>query len=232
MKTKKIFQFLGFTLAAFALAGCETTGSLKEVMTKIKTNVNDFQNKVTGGESVNPKLFEVIGDGPSQFKDIFKNTKRPDIYSNPKDTGWPRVAITYVEWGKDMICWKVRADIWKSQKIHIIENMKICDVPYIMKDALGTDTEFTEKGWLRITALMKNATASAWHNTNLTRTTGPVPPKYPWKVDIVLRDLITREEAIATRIALISGWYDHDDKITTSSYIDARLWFVKFETKQ
>jgi hypothetical protein len=233
-------------LMTLVFSGCQTTGSLQDVATKVQNQISDFQKQLAGAPAAEVKLFEFVGATQGSFKDIFKNTKRPDLKSS--DTGWPRVAITYVEWGGDLICWKVRADIWKSQTAHTVENLKICDVPYALKDDIGQESQLTTLELGIINTLLINAQSrSDWRNTDANRTTGPTPPKYTWKISIAGSTIAglssegdrlrVRESAIATRIALISSWYEIDKaapnpKARVPQVSDARLWFVKFESKQ
>lgn len=235
------------TVFAIFLMGCESTGALKEIGTKIQNQIGEIQKQATGTLSAEPeKLFEVIGASTSTFKDIFRDTKRPDLSS--LDTGYPRVAVTYTDWGANMKCWKIRADIWKSASAHTTENVKVCDVPYVIKDDIGQAAQLTPVTLANIYNLLaSDQSRSDWRNTGADRTIGPIPPKLTWKINIAGSaisglpnegDLLrSREEAIATRVALITGWHEYDKAAKNAAANialtkDARLWFVKFDKKQ
>lgn len=240
-------------LMATLLTGCGTVNDAGNIglPDAAKSGLDYLKNSLEKVGSISPtqvsnqsqpEIFQPL-EGKGEFKDIFKNTPRPTSQS----LGWPRVAITYDEWGPDLKCWTIKAQIWRSAAKSNTEKFKICDVPVTDVDSIGNQTEWTALALAFVGTRMGRRTYDSHPNTGDARTIGPNPPIFPFN-EVIATDggivperdpgfrLKVKLSKIKQRVAVVSGWWDPAIDGRTESQIkrsdspihDARLWFYEF----
>lgn len=155
---------------------------------------------------------------------------------------WPRVAVTFKEFGVHEPCWLVDARVWTSASKYTDETSRICTSPLTMSDDLGSTSRIK---WQAVSALGMQLTERELHfaeNSGGQRTKGPLPPLKPFGVNIAVKmqpgglhaaenNLHTRYESILVRLAWVAGFVSVDDIDLTgmASSFDKRMWVAGFD---
>jgi hypothetical protein len=157
---------------------------------------------------------------------------------------WPRVALTFVEYGGSLLCWKVRATIWASVSSSRHEFFQICNAKIQTTDDIGQQAYFTPMALGAINVRLDHVTAASIPNTGTTRTEGPNPPVAPWRLNIAYGDpeierFSGRLYEMRLRLAWTSGYVNEDDLIKSENgsnlltvhFNDPRMWIAGFDKK-
>lgn len=209
--------------------------------TGVSTNVQDSEsNSSLGLKGANPNLGEVyrtIDGSPSKLKSIFNESNKDEASIFTKDTGWPRVAISFDRWGPKLKCWQGHVDIWTSAKNSTTEEFEACNIKYPFFDDMGVAVQPSDEGYI---SAMSTLTSYSPHpkavNTGETRTAGPNPPLRPLSVRIATNgpnsDILAPFHTILTNIVVYSGFIDRSVFSMTGTFgknkLDGRIWFYKF----
>ncbi len=150
---------------------------------------------------------------------------------------WPRVALTYKEWGANLSCWTVEARIWTSSTASTTETFQACaDAPLTIKDDLGEEAELNDNARTKATTdlMVGLRVRPGKPSTGDQRTTGPNPPREPFSV-ITSRDGVAEQaRKVALSVAWVSGYLRAEDLYPGPSGIltpfrDTRVWIGGFD---
>lgn len=149
---------------------------------------------------------------------------------------WPRVALTFQEWGASLPCWTVEAKIWTSATSSTTEVFRTCaDAPLTEKDDLGDTAELNAAAlWKGRDTLMGVRVPAGKPNTGANRSTGPNPPAQPFVVNVSRPGVSDRAVDVALRVAWVSGFIQTSDLHPGASGIltpfkDGRMWLAGFK---
>lgn len=94
---------------------------------------------------------------------------------------WPRVALTFTEWGASLPCWTAEARIWTSPTASTTETFRTCfDAAVTETDDLGETAELNSAAlWKGRDSLSGIRVPPSKPNTGAQRSTGPNPPASP-----------------------------------------------------
>jgi hypothetical protein len=148
---------------------------------------------------------------------------------------WPRVALTFQEWGTSLPCWTVEARIWTSSSASTTETFRTCsDAPLTETDDLGEVAELNDAAlWKGRDTLKGLRVLPSKPNTGSQRSTGPNPPAQPFQVNVSRDAVANRAGEVALRVAWVSGFIQTSDLHPGPSGIltpfkDARMWIAGF----
>lgn len=148
---------------------------------------------------------------------------------------WPRVALTFIEWGASLPCWTVEARIWTSSTSSTTETFRTCANAAVTEtDDLGETAELnTSALWKGRDALMDVRVPSSKPNTGASRSTGPNPPAQPFVVNVSRPGVSDRAVDVALRVAWVSGFIQTSDLHPGASglltpFKDGRMWLAGF----
>jgi len=148
---------------------------------------------------------------------------------------WPRVALTYTEWGASLPCWTVEARIWTSPASSTTETFRTCANAAVTEtDDLGDTAELnTSALWKGRDTLTGVRVPSGKPNTGASRSTGPNPPAQPFVVNVSRPGVSDRAVDVALRVAWVSGFIQTSDLHPGPSGIltpfkDTRMWIAGF----
>jgi hypothetical protein len=148
---------------------------------------------------------------------------------------WPRVALTFTEWGEKLPCWTVEARIWTGPTASSVETFRACaDAPLTETDDLGDTAELnTAALWKGRDTLTGIRVPPSKPNTGAQRSTGPNPPAQPFVVNVSRPGVADRAVDVALRVAWVSGFIQTADLHPGASglltpFKDSRLWIAGF----
>ena len=148
---------------------------------------------------------------------------------------WPRVALTFQDWGTSLPCWTVEARIWTSSTSSTIESFKACsDAPLRETDDLGEVAELNDAAlWKGKDTLLGIRVLPSKPNTGAQRSTGPNPPAQPFQVNVSRPGVSDKAVDVALRVAWVSGFIQTADLHPGPSGIltpvkDTRMWIAGF----
>ncbi len=149
---------------------------------------------------------------------------------------WPRVALTFSEWGVSLPCWTVEARVWTSPSASTTETFRTCaNAALTETDDLGDTAELnTAALWKGRDSLMGVRLPSSKANTGASRSTGPNPPAQPFVVNVSRPGVSDRAVDVALRVAWVSGFIQTSDLHPGASgmltpFKDSRLWISGFK---
>lgn len=149
---------------------------------------------------------------------------------------WPRVALTFTEWGVSLPCWTVEARIWSDPATSSTETFRACaDAPLTDTDDLGETAELnTSALWKGRDTLTGIRVPASKPNTGSQRSTGPTPPAQPFVVNVSRPGVADRAVDVALRVAWVSGFLQTADLHPGASglltpFKDTRLWTAGFK---
>ncbi|PPT92789.1 hypothetical protein XaraCFBP7407_19430 [Xanthomonas arboricola pv. arracaciae] len=149
---------------------------------------------------------------------------------------WPRVALTFQEWGVSLPCWTVEARIWTSPTASTTETFRTCfDAAVTETDDLGETAELnTSALWKGRDTLNGIRVPPSKPNTGAQRSKGPNPPAQPFVINVSRPGVADRAVDIALRVAWVSGFLQTTDLHPGPSgmltpFKDARLWIAGFK---
>ncbi|WP_221290916.1 hypothetical protein ABFU18_16060 [Xanthomonas campestris pv. campestris] len=171
--------------------------------------------------------------GAGKLPGLFKGDNRQQAQLGKLD--WPRVALTFTEWGEKLPCWTVEARIWTSPAASSTETFRACaDAPLTETDDLGETAELnTSALWKGRDTLNGIRVPASKPNTGAQRSVGPNPPAQPFVINVSRPGLADRAVDVALRVAWVSGFLQTSDLHPGPSgmltpFKDTRLWIAAF----
>jgi hypothetical protein len=208
-------------------------GSLKDAgkqMVGIKPNAGGKSTAQVGGSGA---LYTPLS-GPGRLPGLFKGDDHQAAQLGKLD--WPRVALTFTEWGVSLPCWTVEARIWTSPAASSVETFQACaDASLTETDDLGETAELnTSALWKGRDTLNGIRVPPSKPNTGAQRSTGPNPPAQPFVVNVSRPGVADRAVDVALRVAWVSGFLQTADLHPGASglltpFKDTRLWIAGFK---
>ncbi|WP_407468472.1 hypothetical protein ABFU38_12935 [Xanthomonas campestris pv. raphani] len=149
---------------------------------------------------------------------------------------WPRVALTFTEWGASLPCWTAEARIWTSLTASTTETFRTCfDAPVTETDDLGETAELNSAAlWKGRDSLSGIRVPSSKPNMGAQRSTGPNPPAQPFVVNVSRPGVADRAVDVSLRIAWVAGFIQTADLHPGPSgmltpFKDSRMWIAGFK---
>lgn len=150
---------------------------------------------------------------------------------------WPRVALTFKEWGSSLQCWTVEARIWTNATASTTETFQACaDAPLTLTDDLGDTAELSHAARIKATTdlMVGLRVRPNKPNTGNQRTTGPNPPREPFNVRVSRGDVALQARKVALSAAWVSGFLRAEDLNPAPGGIlvpfrDTRMWIAGFD---
>ncbi|MBO9787636.1 hypothetical protein [Xanthomonas phaseoli] len=146
---------------------------------------------------------------------------------------WPRVALTFTEWGASLPCWTAEARIWTSPTSSTTETFRTCfDAAVTETDDLGDTAELnTSALWKGRDSLSGIRVPPSKPNTGAQRSTGPTPPAQPFVVNVSRPGVADRALDVSLRIAWVSSFVQTADLHPGASglltpFKDTRMWIA------
>lgn len=173
--------------------------------------------------------------GAGRINGLYKNQDHQQAQLGRLD--WPRVALTYKEWGASLPCWTVEARIWTSATASTSETFQACaDAALTIKDDLGEEAELNDNARAKATTdlMVGLRVRPGKPSTGDQRTTGPNPPREPFNV-VTSRDGVAEQaRKVALSVAWVSGYLRAEDVYPGPSGIltpfrDTRVWIGGFD---
>jgi len=183
--------------------------------------------------AVGPLYMPINGVG--RINGLFKNEDHQSAQQGRLD--WPRVALTYKEWGASLPCWTVEARIWTSPTASTNETFRACaDAPLTIRDDLGEEAELNSNARAKATTdvMVGLRVRAGKPNTGDDRTTGPTPPREPFNVRTTREGVAWQARKVALSAAWVSGFLRADDLYPGPSgmltpFRDTRMWIAGFD---
>lgn len=204
--------------------------SLKDAgqhMVGVKPAHSGTKTRVSGGG-----IYVPVG-GAGKIRGLFKQDNHQQAQQGKLD--WPRVALTFQEWGVSLPCWTVEAKIWTSASASTVETFRTCaDAAVTETDDLGDVAELnTSALWKGRDALTGIRVPAGKPNTGASRSTGPNPPSQPFVVNVSRPGVSDRAVDVALRVGWVSGFIQTADLHPGASglltpFKDARMWIAGF----
>jgi hypothetical protein len=198
-------------------------------------------NVVFAGDSKEPMHASLAG--ANRLPGIFASDNESQASKGLLE--WPRVAVTWKEFGEREPCWLGEARIWTNATESKTETFRICTAPIEQRDDLG------QVGWLRwqaVSALSTRLNNTELHfaeNSGSRRTAGPLPPLKPFGVKFAIKMqpgglhaaenlMPTRYGSIIVRLAIVTGFLRPEGMGDTVEMElgrsgDKRLWIAGFD---
>jgi len=173
--------------------------------------------------------------GAGRINGLFKNENHQAAQQGRLD--WPRVALTYKEWGASLPCWTVEARIWTSATASTTETFRACaDAPLTITDDLGEQAELNSNARAKATTdlMVGLRVRPGKPNTGDDRTAGPTPPREPFNVRTTQDGVARQARKVALSAAWMSGFLRADDLYPGPSgmltpFRDTRMWIAGFD---
>lgn len=173
-------------------------------------------------------------NGTGKIRGLFKSDNHQLAQQGKLD--WPRVALTFQEWGASLPCWTVEARIWTSPSASTTETFRTCANAAVTEpDDLGDTAELnTSALWKGRDTLMGIRVPAGKPNTGTQRSTGPNPPAQPFVVNVSRPGVSDRAVDVALRAAWVSGFIQTADLHPGASglltpFRDGRMWIAGFK---
>ncbi|WOS39148.1 hypothetical protein [Xanthomonas rydalmerensis] len=208
-------------------------GSLKDAgkqMVGIKPNTGGKSTAQAGGSGA---LYTPLS-GAGKLPGLFNGDNHQAAQAGRLE--WPRVALTFTEWGVSLPCWTVEARIWTGPATSSTETFRACaDAPLTDTDDLGETAELnTSALWKGRDTLNGVRVPPSKANTGAQRSTGPNPPAQPFVVNVSRPGVADRAVDVALRVAWVSGFLQTADLHPGASglltpFKDSRLWIAGFK---
>jgi len=172
--------------------------------------------------------------GAGKLPALFKTDNHQQAQQGKLD--WPRVALTFQEWGASLPCWTVEARIWTNASSSTTEVFRTCANSAVTEtDDLGDTAELnTSALWKGRDALMGIRVPASKPNSGASRSTGPNPPSQPFVVNVSRPGVSDKAVDVALRAAWLSGFIQTSDLHPGASglltpFKDSRMWIGGFK---
>ncbi|ATB58023.1 MULTISPECIES: hypothetical protein [Xanthomonas] len=173
-------------------------------------------------------------NGAGKLPNLFEGDNHQAAQAGRLD--WPRVALTFTEWGASLPCWTVEARIWTSPTASSTETFRTCfDAAVTETDDLGETAELnTSALWKGRDSLNGVRVPPSKPNTGAQRSAGPNPPAQPFVVNVSRPGVADRAVDVSLRVAWVSGFIQTADLHPGASgmltpFKDSRLWIAAFK---
>ncbi|MGN3937944.1 hypothetical protein [Xanthomonas citri] len=173
-------------------------------------------------------------NGAGKLPNLFKGDNHQQAQLGKLE--WPRVALTFTEWGASLPCWTVEARIWTSPTASSVETFRTCfDAAVTETDDLGETAELNSAAlWKGRDSLSGIRVPPSKPNTGARRSTGPNPPAQLFGVNVSRPGVADRAVDVALRVAWVSGFLQTADLHPGPSglltpFKDTRLWIAGFQ---
>ncbi|HDS1513021.1 TPA: hypothetical protein ACOENK_004105 [Stenotrophomonas maltophilia] len=187
-----------------------------------------------GSQAAGSQAIYLPIDGAGKLPGLFKSDNHQLAQQGRLD--WPRVALTFQEWGVSLPCWTVEARIWTSPTASTTEVFRTCANAALTEvDDLGDMAEInTAALWKGRDSLMGVRVPSNKANTGASRSTGPNPPSQPFVLNVSRPGVSDRAVDVALRVAWVSGFIRTADLHPGASgmltpFKDSRMWIAGFK---
>ncbi|EKQ61978.1 hypothetical protein WS7_06195 [Xanthomonas citri pv. malvacearum str. GSPB2388] len=207
-------------------------GSLKDAG-KQMMGIKPTANGSAGTQASGGAIYSPVS-GAGKLPNLFKADNHQQAQLGRLD--WPRVALTYVEWGASLPCWTVEARIWTSPAASTTETFRACaDAPLTDTDDVGETAELnTAALWKGRDTLNGVLVMPSKPNTGAQRSTGPNPPSQPFVVNVSRPSVSDKAVDVALRVAWVSGFIQTADLHPGASglltpFKDTRMWIAGFK---
>ncbi|PPT82680.1 hypothetical protein XarzCFBP7410_15345 [Xanthomonas arboricola pv. zantedeschiae] len=174
--------------------------------------------------------------GAGKLPNLFKGDNHQAAQGGKLD--WPRVAVTFTEWGASLPCWTAEARIWTSPTASSVETFRTCfDAAVTETDDLGETAELNSAAlWKGRDTLTGIHVLPSRSNTGAQRSTGPNPPVQPFVVNVSRPGVADRAVDVSLRIAWVAGFIQTADLHPAPSgmltpFKDTRIWIAGFAPK-
>ncbi|MGN5554256.1 hypothetical protein ABVB18_21805, partial [Xanthomonas citri pv. mangiferaeindicae] len=150
-------------------------------------------------------------NGAGKLPNLFKGDNHQQAQLGKLE--WPRVALTFTEWGASLPCWTVEARIWTSPTASSVETFRTCfDAAVTETDDLGETAELNSAAlWKGRDSLSGIRVPPSKPNTGARRSTGPNPPAQLFGVNVSRPGVADRAVDVALRVAWVSGFLQTAD---------------------
>ncbi len=172
--------------------------------------------------------------GAGKLPGLFKGDNHQQAQLGKLD--WPRVALTFTEWGASLPCWTAEARIWTSPTASSLETFRACfDAAVTETDDLGDTAELnTSALWKGRDTLNGIRVPPSKPNTGAQRSTGPNPPSQPFVVNVSRPSVADRAVDVSLRVAWVAGFIQTADLHPGPSglltpFKDSRMWIAGFK---
>ncbi|EMT5435441.1 TPA: hypothetical protein UMF74_002451 [Stenotrophomonas maltophilia] len=172
--------------------------------------------------------------GSGKIQGLFKSDNHQLAQQGRLD--WPRVALTFQEWGASLPCWTIEARIWTSPSASTTETFRSCANAALTEvDDLGDTAELnTAALWKGRDSLTGVRVPGSKPNTGAGRSTGPNPPSQPFVVNVSRPGVSDKAVDVALRVAWVSGFIQTADLHPGPSgmltpFKDGRMWIAGFK---
>ncbi|MBV6814177.1 hypothetical protein ACE15N_16110 [Xanthomonas campestris pv. passiflorae] len=206
-------------------------GSLKDAgqrMVGIQPNAGAKASSQAAGSIYTPI------NGSGRLPGLFKGDNHQQAQAGRLD--WPRVALTFQEWGASLPCWTAEARIWTGPTASTTETFRTCfDAAVTETDDLGEKAELnTSALWKGRDSLNGIRVPPNKPNTGAQRSTGPNPPTQPFVVNVSRPGVADRAVDVSLRVAWVAGFIQTADLHPGASglltpFKDTRLWIAGFK---
>lgn len=173
-------------------------------------------------------------DGAGKLPNLFKGDNHQQAQLGKLD--WPRVALTFTEWGASLPCWTAEARIWTSPTASTTETFRTCfDAAVTETDDLGETAELNNAAlWKGRDTLSGIRVPPSKPNSGPQRSAGPNPPAQPFVVNVSRPGVADRAVDMSLRIAWVAGFIQTADLHPGPSgmltpFKDNRLWITGFK---
>ncbi|XQA61122.1 hypothetical protein ACM9XD_17250 [Xanthomonas sacchari] len=188
----------------------------------------------SGTQSASNAAIYTPVNGAGKIQRLFKSDNHQLAQQGRLD--WPRVALTFQEWGTSLPCWTVEAKIWTSPSASTVETFRTCANAALTEvDDLGDMAELnTAALWKGRDTLTGVHVPSNKANTGASRSTGPNPPSQPFVLSVSRPGVSDRAVDVALRVAWVSGFIRTTDLHPGASgmltpFKDSRMWIAGFK---
>ncbi|MFW9547101.1 hypothetical protein [Xanthomonas euvesicatoria] len=172
--------------------------------------------------------------GAGKLPNVFKGDNHQQAQLGKLD--WPRVALTFTEWGASLPCWTAEARICTNPTAPSVETFRTCfDAAVTETDDLGEAAELNSAAlWKGRDTLTGIRVPPSKPNTGAQRSTGPNPPAQPFVVNVSRPGVADRAVDVSLRIAWVAGFIQTADLHPGLSgmltpFKDSRMWIAAFK---
>ncbi|MCF8825462.1 hypothetical protein KIP45_05020 [Xanthomonas campestris pv. raphani] len=242
MKTARI---AGAALLALTVAGVAQAQGAQEqkpgFFRQLGKNLADSGKQMVGiqpngdtkaGSQGTGSIYEPLS-GAGKLPGLFRGDNHQQAQLGKLD--WPRVALTFTEWGASLPCWTAEVRIWTSPTASSVETFRTCfDAAVTETDDLGDTAELNSAAlWKGRDSLSGIRVLPSKPNTGAQRSNGPNPPAQPFVVNVSRPGVADRAVDVALRVAWVSGFIQTADLHPGPSgmltpFKDTRLWIAAF----
>ncbi|OOW62988.1 hypothetical protein Xlen_17550 [Xanthomonas campestris pv. leeana] len=188
---------------------------------------------VQAGSQGAGSIYEPLS-GAGKLPNLFKGDNHQQAQLGKLD--WPRVALTFTEWGASLPCWTTEARIWTNSTASTTETFRTCfDAAVTETDDLGETADLNSAAlWKGRDSLKGVRVPPSKPNTGAQRSTGPNPPAQLFVINVSRPGVADRAVDVALRVAWVSGFLQTSDLHPGPSgmltpFKDSRLWIAGFK---